>query len=103
MNEIGLRRRATAYDVAPAAGVSLATVYLVLNGRPGVRAVTAGKVEAAIAAIGFQRDLGASLLARARDLKLTFISSDGSNEFMASLVGAVARRASQALTDRMHI
>ena len=103
MNEIGLRRRATVHDVARAAGVSLATVDRVLNGRPGVRAATAEKVEAAIAEIGFQRDLGASLLARARDLRLTFVIPDGSNEFMASLADAVARRANQALTDRMHV
>ena len=103
MNEIGLRRRATVHDVARAAGVSLATVDRVLNGRPGVRAVTAEKVEAAIAEIGFQRDLGASLLARARDLKLTFVIPDSSNEFMASLADAVARREGPALADRMHI
>ncbi|MDB5615375.1 MAG: substrate-binding protein [Devosia sp.] len=103
MNEIGLRRRATVHDVARAAGVSLATVDRVLNGRPGVRAATVQKVEAAIAAIGFQRDLGASLLARSRDLRLTFIIPDGSNEFMASLADAVARRAGPALSDRVHI
>src|SRR5690606_28993071 len=103
VNEIGLRRRATVHDVARAAGVSLATVDRVLNGRPGVRAVTAEKVEAAIAEIGFQRDLGASLLARARDLKLTFVIPDNSNEFMASLADAVQRRTGQALADRMHI
>lgn len=103
MNEIGLRRRATVHDVARAAGVSLATVDRVLNGRPGVRAATAEKVEAAIAEIGFQRDLSASLLARARDLKLTFVIPDSSNEFMASLADAVARRGGPALADRMHI
>lgn len=103
MNEIGLRRRATVHDVARAAGVSLATVDRVLNGRPGVRAATVEKVEAAIADIGFQRDLSASLLARARDLKLTFVIPDSSNEFMASLAEAVARRAGHALTDRVHI
>lgn len=103
VNEIGLRRRATVHDVARAAGVSLATVDRVLNGRPGVRAATAEKVEAAIARIGFQRDLGASLLARSRDLRLTFIIPDSSNEFMASLAEAVARRAGMALNDRLHI
>ena len=61
------------------------------------------RVEAAIAQIGFQRDLSASLLARARDLRLTFIIPDGTNEFMASLNDAVMRRAEQALLDRMHI
>ena len=103
MNEIELRRRATVHDVARAAGVSLATVDRVLNGRPGVRAATVAKVEAAIAEIGFQRDLGASLLARSRDLRLTFVIPDGSNEFMASLADAVARRAGPALSDRVHI
>ncbi len=103
MPEIGLQRRATVHDVARKAGVSLATVDRVLNGRPGVRAATAQKVEAAIAAIGFQRDLSASLLARARDLRLTFIIPDGANEFMTSLAEAVARRAGQALTDRMYV
>jgi len=103
VNEIGLRRRATVHDVARAAGVSLATVDRVLNGRPGVRAATAEKVEAAIAEIGFQRDLNASLLARARDLNLTFIIPDGSNEFMASLADAVTRRVGPALVDHVHI
>jgi LacI family transcriptional regulator len=103
VNETGVRRRATVHDVARTAGVSLATVDRVLNGRPGVRAITVERVEAAIAEIGFQRDLSASLLARARDLRLTFIIPDGTNEFMASLNTAVARRADQALADRMHI
>lgn len=103
MSEIGLKRRATVHDVARAAGVSLATVDRVLNGRPGVRAVTVEKVEAAIAEIGFQRDLSASLLARSRDLKLTFILPDSSNEFMASLADAVTRRSGPARSDRMHI
>jgi LacI family transcriptional regulator len=90
------------HDVARAAGVSLATVDRVLNGRPGVRAATSEKVEAAIAEIGFQRDLSASLLARARDLKLTFVIPDSSNEFMASLADAVERRSASALADRLH-
>lgn len=103
MTEIGLKRRATVHDVAHAAGVSLATVDRVLNGRPGVRPATAEKVEAAIAELGFQRDLSASLLARARDLRVRFFIPDSSNEFMASLADAVTRRAGQALADRMHI
>jgi LacI family transcriptional regulator len=103
VNEIVPRRRATVHDVAREAGVSLATVDRVLNARPGVRPATAEKVEAAIAAIGFQRDVGASLLARARDLRLTFVIPDGSNEFMASLAEAVERRSGPALADRMHI
>ncbi|HHY50059.1 MAG TPA: LacI family transcriptional regulator, partial [Alphaproteobacteria bacterium] len=63
-------RRATVHDVAREAGVSLATVDRVLNGRPGVRPATADKVEEAIRALDFRRDLSASLLARARDLTI---------------------------------
>ncbi len=103
VNEDSVKRRATVHDVARAAGVSLATVDRVLNGRPGVRAITAEKVAEAIARIGFSRDLNASLMARARDLKVLFLIPDGSNEFMDSLADAVARRSSQFLADRMHL
>lgn len=103
MNEEAVRRRATVHDVAKAAGVSLATVDRVLNGRSGVRAATAEKVEEAIVRLGFSRDLNASLMARARDLKVVFFIPDGSNEFMDSLAEAVARRSMLALSDRMHL
>lgn len=103
MNDEATRRRVTVHDVARAAGVSLATVDRVLNGRPGVRAATAEKVEDAIKSLGFSRDVNASLMARARDLKVVFFIPDGSNEFMDNLADAVARRAGQALADRMHL
>jgi len=103
MNEIEVRRRATVHDVARAAGVSLATVDRVLNGRPGVRPATAQKVEAAVAELGFHRDLSASLLARARDLTMVFLIPGGSNEFMESLAEAVERRAVPARAERMHV
>ncbi|WP_375451153.1 LacI family DNA-binding transcriptional regulator [uncultured Devosia sp.] len=103
MHEIGSKRRTTVHDVARAAGVSLATVDRVLNGRAGVTSVTTQKVETAIAALGFQRDLSASLLARARDLRLVFIIPDSSNEFMASLADAVAHRGVAANADRLQL
>ena len=103
LTEETIRRRATVHDVARAAGVSLATVDRVLNGRPGVRAVTAEKVEQAIASLGFSRDLNASLMARSRDLSVIFFIPDGSNEFMDSLAEAVRRRSPLALADRMHL
>ena len=89
-------KRATVHDVARQAGVSLATVDRVLNGRPGVRAQTAEKVDAAIRALDFRRDLSASLLARARDLSVAFLLPEGSNEFMQSLTAAIGRRARTA-------
>ena len=103
MNDDIHKRRATVHDVARAAGVSLATVDRVLNGRPGVRAATAEKVEEAIAQLGFSRDLNASLMARARDLNVVFFIPAGTNEFMDSLADAVSRRFPQALADRMHL
>ena len=90
------RRRATVHDVAREAGVSLATVDRVLNGRPGVRPVTAQKVQTAIAALDFRRDLSASLLARSRELHLRFLIPDGSNEFMEILGAAIRCRRSMS-------
>lgn len=101
MDEI--RRRATVHDVAREAGVSLATVDRVLNGRPGVRSETAEKVAEAIRVLDFRRDLSASLLARARDLGVTFLIPDGRNEFMFALGAAIQRRASASNGDRVSI
>jgi len=103
VSELDIKRRATVHDVARAAGVSLATVDRVLNGRPGVRPATAEKVAAAVAELGFERDLSASLLARARDLNLVFLIPDGANEFMESLAAAASQRAIAARAERMQI
>jgi len=94
-------KRATVHDVARTAGVSLATVDRVLNARPGVRPETAEKVENAIKALDFRRDLSASLLARARDLRVSFLIPDGGNAFMESLVAAVARRTRATRNERL--
>lgn len=103
MNEIASKRRATVHDVARQAKVSLATVDRVLNNRPGVRPATAKKVDDAVLALGFQRDLSASLLARARDLYVQFLIPGGSHDFMDSLAGVADRRAEIAPAERMHI
>lgn len=102
MDEEAAKRRATVHDVARAAGVSLATVDRVLNGRPGVRAATAEKVDKAIAELGFSRDLNASLMARSRDLSIVFFIPDSANEFMDSLADAVTRRAALNAAERIH-
>lgn len=98
-----LKRRATVHDVAREAGVSLATVDRVLNGRPGVRTETADKVADAIRTLDFRRDLSASLLARARDLGVTFLIPDGRNEFMLRLIEAIDRRARVTKGERISI
>lgn len=93
--------RITVHDLARAAGVSLATVDRVLNGRPGVRPATIARVEEAIARIGFRRDLTASMLARARDIRLVFILPEGTNQFMTRLAEAVETIGAQARGERM--
>ncbi len=98
-----LGKRATVHDVAREAGVSLATVDRVLNGRPGVRPATAEKVESAIRTLDFRRDLSASLLARARDLRVVFLIPDGGNAFMQSLAAAIARRVRATRNDRVSL
>lgn len=103
LDEPLVAKRATVHDVANAAGVSLATVDRVLNGRPGVRPQTAEKVEQAIRALEFRRDLSASLLARARDLRVVFLIPDGGNAFMASLAAAVARRVRAIRNERVNL
>jgi LacI family transcriptional regulator len=98
-----LKRRATVHDVARTAGVSLATVDRVLNSRPGVRTETADKVAEAIRVLDFRRDVSASLLARARDLSVTFLIPDGGNAFMGSLNAAIARHAQALKGERLSI
>ena len=93
---MGGGRPATAGDVAAAAGVSLATVDRVLNGRPGVRDATARAVQNAVERLGFRRDLSAANLARGRRYRFRFLLPDlPQNSFMQSVrseIDAAARR-----------
>ncbi|WP_137133440.1 LacI family DNA-binding transcriptional regulator [Rhizobium sp. FKY42] len=93
----------TVHDIAARAGVSLATVDRVLNGRPGVRAPTREKVEAAVAELGFVRDVAAANLAKSRVYTFAFIIPANDNSFMMGLraeLEAVRRWAAQ---DRISI
>jgi LacI family transcriptional regulator len=103
LNIAGPGRRAPVHDVARQAGVSLATVDRVLNGRPGVRQQTIARVEAAIAALGFSRNLSASLLARAAALKAQFLIPDGDNVFMETLAAAIVARGRAAAGERLDV
>ena len=80
----------TTRDLAAAAGVSLATVDRVLNGRDGVRAKTIEKVNAAIRDIGFVRDQTAATLARKRFFDFVFVLPDRQDEFLSLIVSSVA-------------
>ncbi len=71
----------TTKDLAKVAGVSLATVDRVLNGRGGVRQTTVDRVTAAIRALNYVRDISAANLARSTEYKLVFLLPDHDDEF----------------------
>lgn len=77
--------RPTVNDIARVAGVSLATVDRVLNGRSGVRTVTIERVNRAIEELGYVRDTAAASLARRRFYQLLFILPQTDNEFVQAL------------------
>ncbi|RVL78392.1 LacI family DNA-binding transcriptional regulator [Sinorhizobium meliloti] len=95
--------RPTVHDIAAEAGVSLATVDRVLNNRPGVRSVTRGKVERAIATLGYVRDVAAANLAKSRSYPLIFILPAGENSFMRGLEAEVRSAMSRSATERLDI
>ncbi len=90
--------RPTVHDIAATAGVSLATVDRVLNGRSGVRQKTIDRVEQAVRALGYVRDMTAANLARRRVYPLVFVLPDGPNSFMRNLEHEVR----QAMTRSPH-
>src|SRR6185369_17558507 len=72
-------------DVAARAGVSTASVSLVLRGAPGPSAETRERVIAAAAELGYRPDRTASLLARRRR-HLLGVLMDVHNSYHAELV-----------------
>lgn len=95
-------RPATAGDVAARAGVSLATVDRVLNGRPGVRGSTIKAVQDAVDQLGFRRDLSAANLARGRRYRFRFLVPDlDQNSFMRSIRGEIDAATLRGLDQRI--
>ncbi len=74
-------------DVAGVAGVSLATVSRVVNGRVDVRGDLAERVHEAIALLGYRRDVTASTLRRADRLSasVALVFEDVSNPFFSAV------------------
>ena len=81
-------RRAGIVDVAARAGVSTATVSLVLRGRPGPSAATGAAVRRAAEELGYRADRTASLLA-SRGSGLVGVVLDVTSPFHADLVVAL--------------
>lgn len=93
----------TLHDVCREAGVSLATVDRVLNGRNGVRTATALRVRDAIERLGYRANPFASRLARGDSFRLAFVLPRGNNAFMLNLADQVARAAGHFATQRAYI
>jgi LacI family transcriptional regulator len=95
-------RRPTMKDVASLAGVSLATVSRVVNGRDDVRGDLAARVNDAVGVLGYRRDLTASHLRRTDRVSATLglIIEDVANPFFSALHRGVedAARAQGVLT-----
>lgn len=82
-------RKARMVDIAREARVSLATVDRVLNGRDGVNAETASRVQAVVQRLNYAPNLAASLLSRGRILQFDIVLPAGSNTFIRDLGEAV--------------
>ncbi len=87
------RRRTTIYDVASAAGVSLATVSRVINASAPVAEDTRRRVLLAAGSLGFRPSLVASSLSRRRSQTLGLVVPDIANPFFAELARAVEKTA----------
>lgn len=93
-------RRVTVHDVAAEAGVSLATVDRVINGRKGVSATTVQRVNKVIERLDFRRDVFAASLATNREYRFRFILPEvAGNAFMTHL-GQQVRIAAHRLADQ---
>ncbi len=95
--------RVTIEDVALAAGLSVATVDRVLNGRAAVRPQTAQKVEKAIRQLNYQPDRLAARLAKGQEYRFCFVLPEGNNGFMIGLGEEVRAMASHLVSERVQI
>jgi LacI family transcriptional regulator len=94
-------RRPTVHDIARAAGVSLATVDRVLNGRTGVRAGTIARVMSAIDSLGYVRDVAAANLARQRGFEFAFLIPDRDTALLSALRAEILTLGEHARMDRI--
>ncbi|MFD8599214.1 LacI family DNA-binding transcriptional regulator [Kitasatospora sp. NPDC059646] len=87
--------RPTMKDVAAAAGVGLKTVSRVVNEESGVTPETAGRVRAAIEALGFRRNDSARLLRTGRTASVALVLEDLSDPFSSAVSRAVEQVAAR--------
>ena len=85
------------------AGVSIATVDRVLNGRAAVRPQTVERVEKAIRMLNYQPDRLAARLARAREYRFCFVLPEGTNGYMNLLADQVRASATRMAQEKVAI
>jgi LacI family transcriptional regulator len=100
---MGFMSKPTIEDVAQHAGLSVATVDRVLNGRAAVRPQTMERVKAAIRALNYQPDRLAARLARGREYRFCFVLPEGNNSFMGDLGAAVRDEAQRLQSEKVAI
>lgn len=81
---------ATIFDIAAAAGVSIATADRAVNGRKGVAEKTAERVLAAAERLNWRPNPAAQTLSRRTPITLDVVLPKPSNPFMSQLVDSVA-------------
>ena len=93
-----VRRSATMRDVARQAGVGLATVSRVINGKPGVAPELVRRVTETARALGYRHDVTASSLRRAdrRTATIALVLEDVANPFSSAVHRAVEDTAREA-------
>jgi LacI family transcriptional regulator len=85
------RKRPSMRDVADRAGVAISSVSRVLSGDPDVSPVMRNRVEDAVAALGYERDLIAQSMRSGKTMSIGFVAIDVANPIIAAnSAGAVA-------------
>jgi LacI family transcriptional regulator len=84
-----IRRKVTLNDIAEAAGVSRATVSLVLRGSPLVREETRSRVRAQMKHLGYVYNRAAANLRQRQSSNVALVINDLSNPFFAEFAAGV--------------
>jgi LacI family transcriptional regulator len=92
----GHRRPAGIRDVAKAAGVSVATASLALNGRPGVAQETRRRTMAAAEQLGYRANPQAQALRRGRTMTYGIVVRNFANPFFLEVLSGAQQIAGEA-------
>ena len=93
--------RPTVHDVASEAGVSLATVDRVINGRAGVREKTVDRVNEAVQKLGYVRYTSAANLARQREYRFDVVLPKDTSQFTKTIKEALLEASDAQRAERI--